>query len=281
MLKNTTIILGLLLVLVVAVKGFDAFMNLNRPGVEGGSTEKFNPLLNEASDMSKSDNRTWWLNSGGKVFIEGNSIKTIQGDLPEDDSWRKKYSESNPTETDNGYHPQNIFRLVTRQKYKNFTQTTHFKVNGYILSDDVHRSASNGVLFFHRYQNGDNLYYAGLRVDGNAVIKKKTKGVYYTMVYQPVFQEPKYDRENNPNLMPINTWVRIRSEIEDLDSKRVSVKLYMDKDGSGTWQLVVEAIDDGKSYGGKAILTEGYGGIRTDFMDVEFEDYKIEEIGGE
>jgi hypothetical protein len=41
---------------------------------------------------------------------------------------------------------------------------------------------------------------------------------------------------------------------------------------------VAEAKDDGKTFGGAAILNEGYAGIRTDFMDVEFDDYKIEVI---
>lgn len=42
--------------------------------------------------------------------------------------------------------------------------------------------------------------------------------------------------------------------------------------------LAAEAKDDGKSYGGDAILNEGYAGIRTDFMDVEFDDCRALKI---
>jgi len=228
--------------------------------------------------MDKSENDIWWLNSGGRVFFDKNIIKTIQGDLPEDDYWRLRYNDSNPTETDDGYHPQNIFRLVTRAEYEEPVQSMYFKINRYILSEDEHRAASNGVLFFHHYLDGNNLYYAGLRVDGQAVIKKKTKGTYYTMVYEPVFSESKYDRDTNPNLLPIDTWLGIKTELHNLESGAVQIKLYMDKDKSGNWELVAEAIDDGTSFGGVPIIESGFAGIRTDFMDVEFEDYEIEEM---
>ena len=55
----------------------------------------------------------------------------------------------------------------------------------------------------------------------------------------------------------------------------MDIKLFIDKDKTGNWVLAAEAIDDGKSYGGGAILNEDYAGIRADFMDVEFDDYKI------
>lgn len=235
-------------------------------------------LLNETPEMSKSPNETWWLNSGGKVFIDGPLMKTIQGDLPEDDYWRNRYYDSNPTETDNGFHPQNIFRLVTKQKYQNVTQSMYFKINRYIMSKDSHRSASNGVLFFHHYQDGDNLYYAGLRVDGYALIKKKTKGIYYTMAYKSVFPGVKYDRNSHPNLLPTDKWIGIKSKIENLNSKEVSIKLYVDRNMSGAWELVAETIDNGRSFGGYSILNSGYAGIRTDFMDAEFNKYKISEM---
>lgn len=52
----------------------------------------------------------------------------------------------------------------------------------------------------------------------------------------------------------------------------------MDKDKTGNWLLAAEATDDGKSYGGTPILSEGYAGVRTDFMDAEFDDYKVAKI---
>lgn len=232
--------------------------------------------LNEASGMDTSENDTWWLNSGGRVYFDKDIIRTIQGDLPDDDYWRLRYRDSNPTETDDGYHPQNIFRLVTRTQYEEPVQSMYFKINRYILSDDEHRASPNGVLIFQHYLDGDNLYYAGLRVDGQAVIKKKTKGVYYTMAYEPVFTESEYDRDTNPNLLPTDTWLGIKTELQNLESGAVQIKLYMDKDKSGNWELVVEATDNGSLFGGAPITESGYAGIRTDFMDVEFKGYSVE-----
>ena len=39
------------------------------------------------------------------------------------------------------------------------------------------------MLLFNRYQDGQTLYYGGVRVDGAAVIKKKLAGVYTTLAY--------------------------------------------------------------------------------------------------
>lgn len=233
--------------------------------------------LEESSTMPESTDEVWWLNSGGRVFFENNLISTIQGDLPDDDYWRLRYNDSNPTETDNGYHPQNIFRLVTKKEYSAPIQSMFFNINRYVLSDDEHRSASNGVLFFHRYQDGGNLYYAGIRVDGQAVIKKKTNGIYYTMVYENIFTDTIYDRDSNPNLIPTDKSIGLKTEIIDLGSETVSIKLYLDVERTGTWQPVAEAVDDGVSFGGPTITESGFAGIRTDFMDAEFEDYKVEE----
>jgi hypothetical protein len=59
-------------------------------------------------------------------------------------------------------------------------------------SNSIHRMASNGVLLFNHYLDGDNLYYVGIRVDGSAIVKKKKDGVYYTMESKRVFPG-KYD----------------------------------------------------------------------------------------
>ncbi len=230
-------------------------------------------IIEETPEMNVSKSDQWWLNSGGIATSLENTITTIQGDLADTDKWKVKYDTNNPSETDNGLHPQNIFRLVTRSKYQNVTQEMYFKINQYILSKDTHRSASNGVLFFHHYQDGDNLYYAGIRVDGAAVIKKKIKGNYFTLAYSPIYTEPKYDRSLNPNLIPINKWIGIRTEITNIDPSGVNLKLYGDLEGDGNWVLLTEAIDDGTKYGGVAITKSGYAGIRSDFMDVEFRDY--------
>ena len=236
-----------------------------------------NGTFEETGEMSSSKMKCWWLNSVAYFYLEDSVGRTIQGELPKDEKWQIDYKNYSANETDDGFHPQNIFRLITKSVWKNFTQECYFKINRYILSTDSHRAASNGLLLFNRYQDGDNLYYTGIRVDGTVVVKKKFKGAYFTMA-QATLYSGKYDRKSNPNLLPIDTWIGLRSEVRDNPNGTVSIKVYRDKDWSGDWQLVLTATDDGKKYGGAAIKSEGYAGIRTDFMDVEFDDYKIEEL---
>lgn len=236
-----------------------------------------NGVLDEAGKMEISINHNWWLNSGAYFISEEGIAKTVQGELKEENEWRKLYAKNNPRDTDNGFHPQNIFRLVTRDSWMDFRQEAYFRIAKDNKSASEYRNDSNGLLFFNRYQDGDNLYYTGIRVDGYAVIKKKTKGKYFTMAYSQVFSG-KYDRETSFNLLPHGSWIGLRSEVVNENDESVSIKLFIDKAKNGNWELIAEAKDDGKRYGGKAILNEGYAGIRTDFMDVEFDDYKIEEL---
>jgi len=233
-------------------------------------------VLQEAGKMYKSLSTNWWLNSGGLFVVKNGVGQTIQGRLAESALWRQKYGSSNPAETDNGYHPQNIFRLVTRSKWRNLQQDAYFKITADNLSGDEHRQASNGLLLFNRYQDGYNLYYTGIRVDGYAVVKKKIKGVYYTMALKQIFPGTEYDRKSNPNLLPKKKWIGLRSIVTTNKDKTVSIKLFMDENWKGNWKLICEATDDGKKYGGKPFLDKQYAGIRTDFMDVQFDNYKIQ-----
>ena len=218
----------------------------------------------------------WWVNSGAYLYVKDGIGRTIHGPLPKDDVWRIKYAKSKAGETDNGYYPQNIFRLVTRSVWNNLEQSAYFRIDKYNLSSSKYRQASNGLLLFNHYQDGYNLYYTGLRVDGYAVVKKKYKSNYYTMALAKVFDESKYDRDKNPNLIPLNTWIGVKSRVFDEGSK-VHVQVYIDIGRKGIWNKVIDVVDDGKKYGGTAITKEGFAGIRTDFMDVSFDDYKIEE----
>lgn len=233
-------------------------------------------VLEEAPDMSKSAHPIWWLNSGAYATLFEDEIRTVHGELPADDPWRQKYNASNPTETDDGYHPQNIFRLVSREKYAQATQSALARIDRYILSPDTHRAASNGILYFHHYQDGDNLYYAGVRVDGTAIIKKKQRGIYYTMASTPLFDGPKYDRDTNPNKLLTNSWFNLKTEITNLSASKVRIRVFVDLTATGSAQLVAEAIDDGKSFGGPAITKAGYAGIRTDFMDATIKGYEVQ-----
>ncbi len=234
--------------------------------------------LKETSRTTSSMNANWWVNSGGYFIADGGVAKTIQGDLPPTDEWYKKYASSNAIDTDNGAHPQNIFRLVQTQKWQNFSQQVYFKINSIIMSQSPNRNASNGVLLFNRYHSGDNLYYTGVRVDGAAVIKKKINGTYYTMSLKNIFPSKSYNSITNPNSIPLGTWIGIKSEVVTNKDKSVTIKFYTDIGKTGVWKLASEVKDNGITYGGKSLLDNGYAGIRTDFMNVEFDDYSIVSI---
>jgi len=230
--------------------------------------------LEETGSMEESPSLYWWLNSGGIVHVNDGEGQTIQGNLPRFNRWRIAYSLSNPDDTDDGYHPQNLLRLLTRNKWENFSQEAYFKINNYHLSPSVNRNASNGVVFFLRYKDSDNLYYAGLRVDGQAVIKKKLNGTYYTLASKP-FYSGTYNRDTNPNLLPLGNWIGIRSNVKTSPDGTVSISLFVDRDHTGQWEPVMEVIDNGTRFGRARIAGDGYAGIRSDFMDLQFDDYKI------
>jgi hypothetical protein len=120
-----------------------------------------------------------------------------------------------------------------------------------------------------RYSNSDNLYYAGVRVDGAAVIKKKVGGRYYTIAYKSVFAGAAYDRAKNPSLLPKNRWMGLTSETLNT-SEGVRIRFHVNQ--GPAWALVFDVVDDGR-YGGAPFRSDGYTGLRTDFMDVSFDNY--------
>ena len=122
-----------------------------------------------------------------------------------------------------------------------------------------------------RYQDSNNLYYLGIRVDGNAIIKKKINGVYYTLTSKKIFPGT-YNSLTNPNLLPHDLWIGLKARVVN-ENGFVRIQLYMDKDRTGTWTLIAETLDNGAQ--GKPLLNEGYAGIRTDFMDVLFDDFQL------
>ncbi len=276
--KNITFYIGAAAALLIGT-AIIVFYNQSGKKFFFGSNNKDEAILEESVSMGKSASAYWWLNSGGIMKISGQGFSTNIGPLPENSSWRKLYAKTNSTDTDNGYYPQNIFRLVTRQKWQNFSQSVYFNIDANNLTQSKNRNESNGVLLFNRYQDGDNLYYSGLRVDGRAVIKKKIGGKYYTMAEKNIWADgKKYDRKDNPNFLPFQQWIGIKSEVQNTDDATVVIKLYVDQEQKGDWRLVLEARDKNDKYGKKPFLDQGYAGIRTDFVDVYFKQYDIQEL---
>lgn len=178
-------------------------------------------------------------------------------------------------DTDSGRHPQNIFRLVTRSKWQNFRQSCYFNISKYILSNSPERRQSNGLLLFCHYKDGNNLYYVGVRADGLLIVFKKINGEYVWPYIGSVKIFPgEYNRDINPNLIPMQSWIGIAVEVKNTNSNSVHFRVFLDF-GQG-WNLILECTDD--SQGGPPHLAPGYGGIRTDFADILFEDYSIEEL---
>ena len=234
-------------------------------------------VLQETGSMSGSSSHYFWVNSGAKLLMQDGLGKTVQGALPTDDSWRVLYGHTNPLDTGNGYYPQNVFRLVTRSVWSNVTQEMQFKIQHTNLTPTPNRDGYSGIFFFSRYHDGDNLYYAGMRMDGAAVIKKKVGGVYYTLDLEPVFPGT-YDRVASPNLLTLKQWMRMRLVTED-QTDGVSLRLYLDATNTGVYTLVAHALDRDGLYGGTPVNSgPAYAGVRTDYMDAFFNDYRLSQI---
>lgn len=256
------IALVLLISLVVGVKASSFTYHFSVEGV-----------LYESGNMGESSSPYFWINSGGKLILQSGRGMTIQNELPVNDYWRKLYASSNPLDTDNGYHPQNIFRLITKSKWQNFNQSVYFQIKQDQLSPSPNRAEHNGLLLMSRYNgDGNTLYYAGLRVDGYAIIKKKLNGKYTTLAYTKIFPGT-YNRLTNPNLLTKNKWIGLKSEVKNNANGSVTIKLYYDQNWNNNWVLIAEATDNNNP-----IKTEGYAGIRTDFMDVVFDKYDLRTI---
>lgn len=232
--------------------------------------------LPEAGSSDESQNKDWWLNSGAYIYLKDNLIQSVQGRLAQNFHWRKIYASSNPIDTDDGYYPQNIMRLITQKTWLNTKQEAYFYISHYNLSESNERNESNGILLFDRYQDEDNLYYAGLRVDGDVVIKKKYQGRYVILAEKKYFSNDKpYDRENNQIILPINQWIGLKTEIKNIDNQSLEIKLFVDQFGQGDWVEVLSFLEKEDS---SPFLESGHSGIRTDFMDVFIANYKIESL---
>ncbi len=245
----------------------DFRFNFNTPGV-----------LIEAGSMDTSSSPYFWVNSGAKLILNAQGAgSTVIGNLPTSDPFRILYAANNPEDTDNGYHPQNIFRLLTRSTWQNSGQEVTFRIKAQNLSNSSNRQGHNGVLLMSRYANSANLYYAGIRNDGQAIIKKKINGAYYTLAGAQIFgTASQYNRSSNPSLLPLNTWMRLKTEVTNQADGSVKINLFLDRENTGHYTSILSTTDN--NVGGTALRAAGYGGIRTDFMDVEFENYRNVQI---
>ena len=233
-------------------------------------------ILEETGSPEGSTSPFWWLDSGGYLIIENNVGKTWHGSLPSSDYWREAYARTSWGDTAGGYYPQNIFRLFTKDSWQNLEEEIYFRIDGYNAIASSNRNESNGVLILARYQDEDNLYYIGIRVDGYIVVKKKIGGIYHTLSLKRIFPGI-YNRRTNPIVLPFGLWIGLRARVETLPDEGVRISAYTDIGRTGNWTIAVEEIDRGIETGSPHDK-EGRAGIRSDFMDVSFDDFRIREL---
>lgn len=253
--------------------GITGVMHSFEPGCSDPSFRRAQ-LLEEAGSIEESGDACWWLSSGAYLSMGSGRARSIQRALEPGDPWAIRYAQSNPADTDGGLHPQNLLRLVARGTWRDYRQEVRVRIQRVNLSHSAERGEWSGVLLFLRYQDADNLYYAGVRMDGTAVIKKKLGGSYTTLAQQPLFGNPSdWDREAHPSLLPADRWFSLAASIRNVGGA-AHIELYSrEDDRDAPWKLAAEAIDGGAQ--GPPILNAGHGGIRADFMDVEFADYAV------
>lgn len=225
--------------------------------------------LVESGSAGESTSGYWWLNSGGYLHLRDGIGSTVQGSLSATDTLLKLYRTANALDTDSGTHPQNLFRLISRSSWKNVQVESMYNITRDNFSLSPNRNQSNGLLLMSRYQDGgDTLYYAGVRVDGKAIIKKKKNGTYTTLAEKTVFPGT-YAISSNVNLIPHNEWITLRTDTVTNSDGSVTVRLYMKRSNENGFTKILEARDSSNP-----ITTAGNIGIRTDFMDVSFENFR-------
>lgn len=230
--------------------------------------------LEEAGSPKESSSVYWWLNSGGTLAIENGTGRSARRGQSVADRWFRAYRTNNALDTDSGRYPQNLFRLISQSEVGDADISMAFRMLGINLTDTPNRDVWSGVFLFSRYRDSDNLYYAGIRQDGHVIIKKKIGGQYHTLAEKEYFKSLRpYERDTNPNFIPGQTWLQLRlvTKREDDD---IRLTLYL-KENAG-WEEVLSVLDDG--VGGNAFTEPGRFGIRTDYMDVEFDNYQVTPI---
>ncbi|MDP3794918.1 MAG: hypothetical protein Q8R13_03255 [bacterium] len=251
------------------------------PAWLGSDTPEFhdsfstNAALREAARAEASANSYWWLQSGGMAEFRNGRARTLQETPAPHAEWRRVYAARHPADSDNGRHPQNIFRLVTRSHWQDSAQQIYARIIRYHPSASSNRNGSNGIYLLARYQDAQNFYSAGMRVDGTAAIVKTTDGVSSELARTALFAERAYDRQKNPQLLPKDTWIGLKARTLNRHDGGVTITLAVDIGATGNWTSVLQVVDDGKTFGGPPHAEFGAAGIRSDFMDAEFDNYAI------
>ncbi len=233
--------------------------------------------LNETDTSILSTSPYWWVDSGGQMTIANGVGSTITGDLPSTNAWNKIYATNFPVATDNGTHPQNVFQMFTNASVQNPSVQIYMNRVRDNLANTANRHTFNGESIIARYKDGNNFYYAGIRADGAVVIKKRLNGVYTTLASKKILAGT-YDATLNPDLIPLGNWIGLKFIVTD-SSAGPKLSLFTDIGRTGSWSLAISAIDDAVKYG-SPIAGPGLVGIKSDYADVQFDDFLLSESGG-
>lgn len=228
-------------------------------------------VLNQTTSGGTSGSAYWWVEGGGQLVLSNGVGGTLQGDTTSANPWYAVYAKSLAVTSDNGKHPQNTFETLLRTPILNTDQSVSVQVSKDNLANTVNRVPWNGIHLISRWQDNSNYYFAGIRDDGHAIIKKEVNGVYYTLAEKQIF--PGTWSISNPDLLPKNTWMNMRMTTNTDSSGAVHIDLYLDQTQSGTWTLLLDAVDTGTR--GAIINTPGLEGIRSDYMDLSMDNYKL------
>jgi hypothetical protein len=276
--RTTLITYAKILTILVATAFVISFTSSGKTQAQAGSTislpwsYSFNSpgTLNQSATTDQSGSAYWWVKSGGQIIVQNGIGQSLQGSTPSSNPWYAPYASTYPVESDKGLHPQNMFSMFARVEQRDSDQAVSVKIAQDNLSNSANIHAWNGILLQSRWQDVNNYVYAGIRQDGHAIIRKVVNGVNYTLAEKQIV--PGSYSASNPDLLPKNIWLKIRSVVYDDINGTMHVQLYADVTQSGVWTQIFDVSDTNN---GPKLSAPGLSGIRTDFMDVSLDDYSI------
>ena len=267
--KSSFVFLSLLLLvgLTVAIKQISA---------ETTSLLSTSRTLTESTSSTNSPDANLWLKSGGKLTIADGRALSLQGSLSANDPLRLAYAQKANIESDNGFHPQNIFQLNTKKVWLNSSAEVDVKITSLNFFNLNNSHPWNGISLISRFTDDNNYYYSSWRVDGYLTIKKKSAGKHYTLIQKKIY-DGTYDPAVNPSLLPFGKNVGLKFDTVTNANGSVTLKLYIDNDNTGNWQLATEYTDTG-SIGGNTLKNSGQAGILASYIDAEYSGYNISDL---
>lgn len=140
------------------------------------------------------------------------------------------------------------------------------------LSNSADRKSYLGESIITRYTDANNYYYAGIRADGAAVIKKKVNGVYTTLAQKQVL--PGTYSTTNYDLMPQGKWMSLKLVVADNAGGQPVLTFSTDIGRTGTWTQALAVTDTSA-----ALKSAGLVGIQNDYADAQFDNFIVSDVG--